>query len=513
MDLNFIFNYLNKLNYSIDKEDFIFQLNSHPEFPSLLSISDTFDFFNIQHLAFSFDKNQVHELPEYFIGITKHPTRNYVFVQFKNGQFNYLNNGKYYSLKIDEFYNSFENKILMLESDQLPSNSYKFFNNPPLWIYLLICVAVIFLGIGVTQFILLTLGFVGYILAKEALYIKHQISASGNFNVCSSFKNDGCETIINTKLPGILKSFSFVDFANIFFIYQIFAIAAITIRSDFDTLYFVILLPLIVSVPIIFLSIYYQKFILKKWCPLCLLIICVLVSELIVFLFHDKPQDLKLVECLFWLLISLIVSIVYLRSLVKSLGTLKAMRINLIDSIKFKRNYDVFKYIYSSLPHINESYKNVSWLNIQESTSKMEILVIISVHCKYCKDFIKILVELSNKYPNQFNVKLGFHCDINHEKKINLYYQMLHLYHSHKDRLKILELYEKNKWNLTNHFSDNDIYSYQQILNDQYQWNKMNNINYTPTIILNSKVIPSKYDFDDIKYFLQEAINDPDFIK
>jgi protein-disulfide isomerase len=189
------------------------------------------------------------------------------------------------------------------------------------------------------------------------------------------------------------------------------------------------------------------------------------------------------------------------------------MRSDLIDTIKFKRNYDVFKYIYSSLPDINESYKNVSWLNIQESTSKLEILVIISVHCKYCKDFVKILVDLLNKYPNQLNVKLGFHCDINQENKINLYYQILHLYYNHQDRLKILELYEKNKWNLTNHFLEIDIYNYQQILNEQYQWNKMNYINYTPTIILNSKVIPSKYDFDDIKYFLQEAIIDPDFIK
>lgn len=47
----FLFQYLKKENITIDQDEFIFQLNSHPETPSLLALSDTLSFFNIDNLA------------------------------------------------------------------------------------------------------------------------------------------------------------------------------------------------------------------------------------------------------------------------------------------------------------------------------------------------------------------------------------------------------------------------------------------------------------------------------
>lgn len=44
---NYLFQYLDKENINIDKEEFLFQNQSHPDYPSALAIADTLSFFNI----------------------------------------------------------------------------------------------------------------------------------------------------------------------------------------------------------------------------------------------------------------------------------------------------------------------------------------------------------------------------------------------------------------------------------------------------------------------------------
>ena len=42
---NYLFQYLEKENITIDKSEFSFQIESQPDYPSLLSITDTLSFF------------------------------------------------------------------------------------------------------------------------------------------------------------------------------------------------------------------------------------------------------------------------------------------------------------------------------------------------------------------------------------------------------------------------------------------------------------------------------------
>lgn len=44
-NLKFLFQYLSRINIKINRNEFAFQVQSHPDFPSLLSIIDTLSFF------------------------------------------------------------------------------------------------------------------------------------------------------------------------------------------------------------------------------------------------------------------------------------------------------------------------------------------------------------------------------------------------------------------------------------------------------------------------------------
>jgi len=48
-NFNFLFYYLEKKNSTIDKSEFLFQIQSNPDYTSLLSIADTLSFFNINN--------------------------------------------------------------------------------------------------------------------------------------------------------------------------------------------------------------------------------------------------------------------------------------------------------------------------------------------------------------------------------------------------------------------------------------------------------------------------------
>lgn len=64
---NFLFHYLEKEEILLDKPEFLFQVQSHPNYPSLLAISDTLAFFNIDNAAIRVEFAEIDDMPDRFI--------------------------------------------------------------------------------------------------------------------------------------------------------------------------------------------------------------------------------------------------------------------------------------------------------------------------------------------------------------------------------------------------------------------------------------------------------------
>ena len=93
MEDNFssLFQYLEKKNINISHKEFEFQAKSHPDYPSLLSISDTLSFFNIENGVFKIPFSEINNLPTNFVTLLKGEEQKL--------QINYIekNENKYYS--------------------------------------------------------------------------------------------------------------------------------------------------------------------------------------------------------------------------------------------------------------------------------------------------------------------------------------------------------------------------------------------------------------------------------
>lgn len=68
-NFKFLFQYLEKEEIKIDQSEFLFQLQSHPDYPSLLSISDTLSFFSIENGALNIAVSEISFLPNRFIAL------------------------------------------------------------------------------------------------------------------------------------------------------------------------------------------------------------------------------------------------------------------------------------------------------------------------------------------------------------------------------------------------------------------------------------------------------------
>lgn len=66
-NFEYLFQYLEKENIKIDKSEFLFQIQSHPDYPSLLAVADTLSFFKIDNGAIKVSISDWELLPNRFI--------------------------------------------------------------------------------------------------------------------------------------------------------------------------------------------------------------------------------------------------------------------------------------------------------------------------------------------------------------------------------------------------------------------------------------------------------------
>ena len=84
-DYFYLFKYLKAENININEDTFIEQIYSHPNYPSLLSISDTLNFLLIENVVFEANPDCLDSLPNNFILLMddKKSNEDYHFIEKK----------------------------------------------------------------------------------------------------------------------------------------------------------------------------------------------------------------------------------------------------------------------------------------------------------------------------------------------------------------------------------------------------------------------------------------------
>ncbi|PKF72450.1 thioredoxin domain-containing protein [Chryseobacterium sp. PMSZPI] len=495
------------INYlKLDKQEFIFQFNSHPNYPSALAFSDTLNFMGVKNDAYELDKEYWDELPEEFIAIVENS-----FSLVKKAGNNYsVYSEKAKTLNKEELHQKSMNFVLLFEKT-VNAESKTVFNFKPI-LYAIFAVVLVYSFISLSLFEALfnLLSLAGVYISVEIFNQKFGNTSTVIGSICGAATatqpTNACDKIIKQDKTSIL-GLKFSDFSLIYFIglavLGLFFPVTGNIVKGFT----------FVSVIAIGYSLYIQAFVEKTFCKVCLLIISILVGQLVIStLFFENLTfgiGALLLTVILWAII--FSAVLYLNNILSQREELQKSN---AKNLRFKRNYELFKS--QLLQNEKIEFQDNQTFSVGNKEGKLRISIVSNPYCGFCKDAHKIVENLLEKYPNDLSVQMRFNYspERTNEKFTQLISDFTHIYNNkpEKDFLKTIETwFETRDEAKINAISGGN--STTENLNPLIEMSKDNSnagLNFTPILIINGYQFPEKYDRDDIVFFIDELIEDED---
>lgn len=530
VQFDFLITYLKKENINIDLEEFKFQVETHPDFPSLYAFSDTLSFFKIDNLAARVENEDIDYLPDTFIALLQpEQERSFLaFVEKKNNQYVYIKDNKKATLTQTDFTKLWKNIVLVVEQTEhtIITDAKK---NKTLWPVLITLSALITLSIGnVTNFrfeslSLLTLIFSGIYLTFEALKQVFGVDSSFASAVCGTgvTSASNCESVITSKNSKLFFNISLSDLSVIFFFGQLITLYAMSISGYLQNFLNYSWMTSLVTIPVILYSIYYQWRIEKQWCTICLLIIGVFVLQTGLFAWYGSKTSIEMnILSLVIFLFGFIITALLWSIIQPTINSYFDLKSSQLKGLRFKRNYSLFKsalidskqYDYSTLE---------SSIQIGNPNAKLKISMVTNLFCSFCVEAHKNLEYILARHYEDILVNIRFSSLFREgipEKNKDIYFRLLEIYFDkgEKDFIHALGIWFNNKdldsW--FRHFgkTDNNNEKWLQLLQDLDKQNLSNELQFTPAYVIDKYLYPSPYQGEDLIYFIGELIDDDNLV-
>lgn len=493
--------------YQNQKETFEELFLSHPNYPSLYAITDTFNLLSIENVAVKVQKEQIEALPNQFLAIYE----NKLVVVNKNNKTIILENEELEKKKVKytQFLESWNGIIIAIEPNTKAITSSK--NKSPKWLlYTLPFVTLLSISIyenklsSIDWYFLITslIGIaVSIFILQEKFGIKNEITSK----FCNLNVNTSCNSVIKSNTNNKNKYLNFTDLPLLYFSISFLALI-IEPSASTNAIGFIGL----GSLPIIIYSIWLQKFELKKWCVLCLAVSLILLLQSTSFVLTHYAFDFELPTRLSTILYVSIVMVgiwTFIKPIIETKYKLENSNVKLN---KFKRNYALFQFLSKEIREV-EDFKTLKGVTFGTENATVKLTLILSPSCGHCHTAFKEAYELFQTYTEKIYLNILF--NVNPENKDNPYKTVVETLLALQEQnpqaaqkaildwhINQLELENwKRKWTAEH----KAIFVNEQIQN-QYYWCLNNDFNYTPVKIINERQFPEAYEINELKYFLND---------
>lgn len=518
---NFLYlkKYLRENKYYNFDEEILISLESHPDYPSLIAVVDTFNYLGIENVATRIEKSDLDKLPKTFISIYLTETGSEI-VYTKNlndtVEIQFSNNFKK-TITRAEYLEGWNSIVVIIEENKIgqkkivSSDKYSIVG-----IFFIVSLLLLFLInkenliAAIFYYLLLLTGLIiSFLLVHEEMGL-HNDSIS---KICNATEKTSCKDVLSSNGAKVFKNMSLSDISILYFssLTLFFVLNSFAVNN---TIYSIIG---VLSLPVILYSFYYQWVVVKKWCVLCLGIDAVLLLQLMIISFNFSLELNSTAIISFFSGTFIITLFYYLGYQFKN----RILKINKNASIeleyhKLKRNHLVFNVLLKNNQKIDEEHLDtLKTIVIGKIESPIALFLVLSASCGHCHTAYEKAIKLVRKNPNEIKIQLLFNINIeNTENPNNLIYKQAYGYywsgevHKAIDSLNDwhIERMDLEKWKCKwekNHLEYPSI-----IIKNHYNWCLENDIHYTPAIILNGHIIPKEYQINDLNYFIDELIEE-----
>jgi uncharacterized membrane protein len=272
-------------------------LEENPFYPSLLSISETFDKYNVTNAAYNYTSQEFYELNAPFIALINFPSIGGDFVlvtEITNEKVHFIHDKeKPQIIPKQQFVDRFAYTVLFAEPDE-SSGEIDFLlnrkketvekNKTFAWFAAIATIILLIFAVNIQTSDVIAFTTLSLIkltgFAVTLLLLAFDLDKSNMFikKLCGIGPKTNCDAVLASKGSKIWG----ISWSEIGFIYFAFS-ALILFNPSFSFPYKVAccaILNLFAS-PYIIFSIYYQARVVRQWCPLCITVQTMLAMELV----------------------------------------------------------------------------------------------------------------------------------------------------------------------------------------------------------------------------------------
>ncbi len=516
MDTNHIIEsllkYFRKENISVNKEMFVLQLTSHPSYPNLLSIVDTLEYFDIQHSVYNTTFEEVDREHDKYLTLLKGDSRihNFKYLEKKKGSY-FLNSQK---VSVDSIKKLWRGIVLILEDDQPAKKKTTLKKSVYLALLILIPTSVYLSYDSPWHALFYIFPIIGILLSLTAvkdLWLDDPDHALHKF--CIKSTTTDCQSVIHSKGISLFSKINFSDLSLIFFSSQLISYLILSFSGLINEYFIYQKLLLYLGLPVVLLALYFQKFVIKKWCFICLMIITLLLNEYIYLEFTLEQANTYTIQSfglLFFIYVMISISWVAIK---RNLIKIKELKEFKIKAIRFIRNYPRFKEeILKQKPfHLPQDLVDYN------NNNKLNITIVSDPFCDFCKRVHLTTEKILARYPEKINFSTVLNVGLLDEYDDDrLFCQNLFSLQIQEDQntfnLALADWFENQNiqdW-LSKYKHDFDHEAIQKTSLNHKKWYAQNNLDFTPIVFINGYLFPKTYDIEHLDYFIQDLINDED---
>jgi len=523
-NLSALYKYLKQNDIVIDKNEFEFQMKSHPDYPSLLSISDTLDFLNIENFVARIGFDDLKNLPDNFVAVLKirNMDQQLYNIEHVNESFFCSNEKNRFAFNSLELKDCWTGIILLAKS--IKELEIKTARKKNLWPSLGFLAFILFLFLiwntknPDSQEFFLLFPIAGLLLSvaalKDILGTKNELLNK----FCKITATTDCTSVIASSKWNLFKTINFSDLSFVFFAAQLLGLTFFLLAGNATVYFSVFNILLWCTIPIIGVSIYYQKYVEKKWCPICLAIISIIILEMVycsVLITHDLSVSVKDAAVILLIFTVVILSWGTLKRILDERNELKESQ---IESRRITRNYSIFKNSLLASEKTNYDFITASGFLLGNKDAVLKITVVTNPYCSHCSSAHFYIEEILKRHKDSICIDIRFNFKIDlkennssdiylvHQKLAQIYLQKgedqftksLHEWFSTKDKEKLAAVSD----------SASDNYRINEMLDQQHFLNYSNKISFTPAILINNCHFPKAYDRKDLIYFINDLLED-----
>ena len=346
--------------------------------------------------------------------------------------------------------------------------------------------------LGIGGWIFLALNIVAsFLCAILALKQFHRRSKIGD-RICDAFIQEGCSSILDSKVAYPILSISLSEIGLGYFIADTLMILILPKVIPF------LVITSLCSVMISVWSVCYQL-IIKKWCPICLLVqFCVVLRCLVVLFFSGLDAEAL---GFWWLFVVYPISILSVHGIVMQLVNsstdkeeIKRIKTIIADS-------DIFDYILKRQRYFG-SAENSS-IVIGNPKAHNTITIFSNPHCRPCAEIHRMASSLLKRTDNikVEYVFAAFTPELERDSKF-----LISCFYKDREAFGLL----LDKWfvegidNPTKFVTTRGGYEFGSIVENEYvkhsKWAHDNHVDTTPTILVNGFLLPKNYSIMDLEY-------------